>query len=112
MAKEVSNMDKKIFTKLTTFIEKERWKYNVPFNRDTRLVQDLRIDGDDAYEFMEKFVSEFDVDYSEFDYSMYFSKEGFDLFGILESIFKKKGETKKALTLGDLEKAIASGKLK
>lgn len=95
MAKEVSNMDEKIFTKLTSFIEKERWKYNVPINRDTRLVQDLKIDGDDAYEFMEKFVSEFKIDYSEFNYTIYFSKEGFDLFGILVSVFKRKQKQKK-----------------
>jgi hypothetical protein len=104
-------MDESVFDKLLSFVERERWKYKMPLSRSTRLVQDLKMDGDDAYEFMEKYVSEFNLDYSAFNFDEYFSKEGFDLFGIIASIFKKKVETKKTLTLGDLERAIIRGKL-
>ncbi len=104
--------DEDIFNRIVAFVERERWKKQLPLSRDTRLVEDLKIEGDDAYEFMEKFVTEFKVDYSEFNYEQYFSKEVFDLLGIIASFFKKEKESKRTLTLGDLEQSVITGKLK
>lgn len=101
-----------IFNSIITFVENERWKYSFLLNRNTRIVQDLKIDGDDAVEFMEKFVSTFNIDYSEFQFGNYFSPEGLNLFSVIISFFKKKQIIKKTLTLGDLERAVIIGKIK
>jgi len=49
-------MDEEIFNRVVSFVEKERWKQRLPLSRATRLVEDLKIDGDDAYKFVQKFL--------------------------------------------------------
>ena len=49
-------MDEEIFNRVVSFLEKERWKQRLPLSRATRLVEDLKIDGDDAYKFVQKFL--------------------------------------------------------
>ena len=60
------------FCSIISFVENERWKYPFSLNKNTRIVQDLKIDGDDAVEFMEKFASTFNIDYSEFQFRIIF----------------------------------------
>lgn len=105
-------MSEDLFCRIVTFVEKERWKYSFPLKKDTQLIKDLKMDGDDAYEFIEKFAKEFKVDSSDFKFGDYFSAEGFDLIGIIGSIFKKAESKLKPLTLGDLEQSVITGKLK
>jgi hypothetical protein len=71
----------------------------------------LKFNGNDAYEFMEKFMKEFNIDFSNFDFTNYFSSKGFDLFGILKSAFTRKGKKIKTLTLRNLENTIITGSL-
>ncbi|MDH5381448.1 MAG: DUF1493 family protein [Cyclobacteriaceae bacterium] len=90
------------------FVVKERGKYRNPLIRETALEQDLKITGDDSDEFILAFSKEFNVDISDFDIGKYFSDEGG--LSILHVLFgKKTGKT--PLTLGDLEKAVETGKL-
>ncbi len=53
----------------------------------TRLYQDIKIDGDDAEEFLYKYSEEFKVDMSSFDFNCYFNDELFDSISILKSFF-------------------------
>lgn len=91
------------------FVIEIRGKYNKVFTPTTRLEKDLKITGDDGWEFMEAFALKFGVDLTDIDLSQYFAIEnslemyGLVLFGI------KTG--KKELTLGHLEKAKKVGKL-
>jgi hypothetical protein len=80
------------------------WKKSEP-TRQTDLVSDLGLVGDDAFEFMEKFAELFGVDKGDFDSAAYFDAEGLSLLPSL----KKKAE-KKRITLGMLELAARDGK--
>lgn len=43
---------------------------------NTKIVEDLSMHGDDNWDLLEKFVTKFEVDYNEFDYSKHFRSEG------------------------------------
>ncbi len=102
-----------IFNKIQEFIVTERWNYDFPLNRTTRLYEDLRIYGTDAVNFIIKFGKVFNVDVSRFKAADYFKGEGDSLIeSILNSSRKKRDKTElKKLTIGDLEKAVLKGKL-
>lgn len=80
-------------------------------DRYTKLYEDLKIDGDDAFELLQAFSEKFNVDMSEFKYNEYFAPEGIDIIGVLSRLFKDKEKKKlKSLTLADLEEAAKEGK--
>ena len=54
----------------------------------TSLVDDLGIGGDDAVELMEAYVERFSIDCQGFNFDDYFPCEGFDLIGIIISLFR------------------------
>lgn len=103
-------MDNQIFDKIAAFIIRERGKYKKGLNRDTLLEKGLLITGDDADEILEKFGKEFNVDMSELDLSIYFANENSLAMYLLVIFGKDTG--KRGITLGDLEQAIETGKLK
>lgn len=83
--------------------------YEFELTSDTLLQKDLGIYGDDAPEFIEQFAQLFDIDTSEFDYTNYFTGEG----GVFTPwLVPNHDFGKKPLTLGNLEAAIASKKLR
>lgn len=101
-----------ILERIQKFVVKERWEYDFPLTRDTRLEQDLRITGIDAVNFIVAFGKEFNVDVSKFMAADYFNDEGIDIIGPLIRLFTgKQKEEKKVLTLGHLEKAVRLGRL-
>lgn len=102
-------MNDEIFERLKSFIVSIRGKYKIPFTRETKLESDLKITGDDAYEFIEEFGKEFNVDIKDFEVAKYFASEG--TFALYRLIFTGIKTNKKQLTIGDLEKAIKCGKL-
>ena len=107
-------MDDEILKRLQEFVERERWKYKIPLNRNVRLYQDLDIYGDDAVTFILAYGKEFGVDVSNFMAGDYFKGEGVDFLGAVIGLFnkEKKEEPKlKELTIGDLEKGVIAGKL-
>jgi hypothetical protein len=76
--------------------------------RESRIENDLGITGDDAEEYLQKFIDNFSVNVEGFDISKYFDDEGFDPIGIsllIRRILKKPmmKKSEHQLTLGDLE---------
>ena len=94
-----------VFNKITKLVSNEVGVRESKLTRTTRLYEDLKIDGDDAFELLKSFEQEFQVDMKNFDFNSYFAPEGIDLLGVLGNLFKKKTSSKDSLNLGDLEKA-------
>jgi Protein of unknown function (DUF1493) len=74
------------------------------FTRQTDLVRDLGLVGDDAFEFMENYAACLNVKTGDFDWSDYFDPEG--LWPLPKEGKPKK---KKLITLGMLEMAAIDG---
>lgn len=99
-----------IWRQVIEFVKEERW--DGEFTRETDLVKDLKLKGDDAYEFICLYSKKFDVDISEFNFGNFFYPEGDWIFKkIVELILKQKSKNKKSITLGDLERGIKDGKI-
>ncbi len=108
-------MTKQILDDIIDFIYKERWKYKKQLTYETTLEKDLKITGDDAFDFMEAFFKKFKVDCSSFDINKFFTAEGFDPLGINSLLRKVKGnkvapKKTKDLTIRDLETSVKLGK--
>lgn len=107
----MANNDK-IYEDLLNFVKAEIgpiWWKKISLNRETRLLEDLRINGDDAVDFFLKFEKKFKLNLNDLDLSLYFDSEGFDLIGISKLIRWTNLEKKTQrfpLTIGDLEKLI------
>ncbi|MCK5677591.1 MAG: DUF1493 family protein [Flavobacteriaceae bacterium] len=96
-----------VFEKVKEFMIREFFVDNIEITHITTIERDLGITGDDAWDLLEKFGNEFDVDVSNFEFKKYFQEEGDWVFGWLSNIFKKNNViTKKNLTVGQLEKAV------
>ncbi len=109
-------MDNDVFMELKKFIENERWKYKFPLTRETKLVQDLNIYGDDSVRFILAYGKYFNVDVTNFMAADYFDDEGYDVIGSIKEFLKLKTKTtvkktRKTLNLGHLEKGIIKGRL-
>lgn len=63
----------------------------------TDIARDLGVDGDDAREFVRRFADQFNVDMSEFDFNMYFGREGIELSGLIKSLLGR--STKASMTV-------------
>ena len=77
---------------------------------DTRLLQDLELDGDDAEEFIDTFSREFGVDMSSFCFEEYFGPEVScrSMLSVLTmGIIVRNGE-KQPLTVGHLVNAVTN----
>lgn len=82
------------------------------FTRETDLARDLKLQGDDAYEFISLFSRIFNVNVEKFVFEEYFYPEGdWILPKLLDLILGRKEKVKKRITLGDLERAVKEGKL-
>ena len=68
-------MSEDMFKRVDSFALRFRPGRKGPLSADTRLLQDLGMDGDDGVEFMEAFSEEFDVDMSEFEFKRHFGLE-------------------------------------
>jgi len=100
-----------ISKQLSEFIIKQRWKYDFPLTEEKTLNHDLEIYGDDAVDFFLALSKEFNVDVSNFEIRKYFKGEGYSLKNIFKMLKGKTEEKYLPITLGDLERAIAAGKL-
>lgn len=79
--------------------------------RDTKLISDLRITGDDADEFFLEFAKHFNVDVSNFKIGDFFGDEEDYITAAIKDIFRDKERGLKPITVGDLERAILAGRL-
>lgn len=61
---------------ILTFVRRELPDYKGELTMGTRIGEDLRLIGDDADEFLDKFSKEFAVDLTAFPFSDYFPDEG------------------------------------
>ena len=105
-------MDKK--EKIIEFIQKHIGPRRKPMTSSTTIENDLRITGDEAYELIDDFVAEFDLDADGFEYNRYFNEEGFDPIGL--SILIKKllripsiKKSKHQICIDDLEAWVERG---
>lgn len=111
-------MSDEILNRLKKFVLESGWGYVLPslkereVNKGTRVKEDLKINGDDADEFLIAFGKEFDVEVSKFNIGEYFDDEGDPILPAIIRMFtgKKKRQTKE-LTISHLEKAILAGRL-
>ena len=95
-----------IFNRIATMIEVETGYSKKKISRNTRLHQDIRIDGDDAEEFLCKYSGLFAIDMNDFEFYRYFNSEGFNLISILTSIFGFGNKRKlEPITVGMLEQS-------
>lgn len=100
------------FENIKTFVFTQRWEYDFPLTRETDLRSNLKLWGDDAFEFMEAYGKKFNVDLSKFDLNKYFPPEGDKILPLIIRLvtFRKEPEYS-PLTLGDLERGIQEGKI-
>lgn len=104
-----------LYNQIIDFISQKYWVPKGGFRRDTRISDDLGLEGDDADEFMQTFSQKFDVDLSGFNFEKYFIVEGFNPIGIIRLFWKLRrkslpNKSKHSLTIGDLEKSAQLGK--
>ena len=72
----------------------------------------MKLQGDDACEFISLFSRIFNVNVEKFVFEEYFYPEGdWILPKLLDLILGRKEKVKKRITLGDLERAVKEGKL-
>ncbi|NOS89250.1 MAG: DUF1493 family protein [Methylococcaceae bacterium] len=81
-----------------------RLNKEIEFTRQTDLVVDLGLVGDDAFEFMEKYASSLHVRKGDYDMSLYFDAES---LWLLPKVGKS--QPKMPITLGMLEVAAKQG---
>ena len=83
----------------------KKWSVKMEkLSNETRLSHDLGMDGDDGWEFMEDFAKHFQVDMSDFEFSLHFGEEaGGDPITLLYFlIFKSKRPKFIPITVRDL----------
>lgn len=99
-------MDRDLLNALKAFIEKQAGRNTDKIKLDNTL-DDLKIYGDDAIEFIIAFGKEFNVDVSRFMAAKYFAPEGDPILPAIIRFFSSKEDVKsKRLTIAHLIKAI------
>lgn len=101
---------KNSFLLITEWLHKETGVNKSTLKSSYRIYEDLRIDGDDAFELFKSFESEFNVDMQGFNFNQYFAPEGIDIIGAFSRLFNKNKINLQTLTLADLEKAMIAGR--
>jgi hypothetical protein len=89
------------------FVKHELWEPKKGLSLDTSLLDDIRIDGDDAVEFFEKYSKRFKVDLSGIRWNLHFGPEGFNPFAIFTKSFWRK---LLPVTINDLIVSAKNGK--
>ena len=114
------DMEDEILNEIRRFVYDGGWGYTLPFpflfkkkeiNRDTKLVVDLKITGDDADDFFIAFAEKFNVDISGFKIGDYFGNEEDFVASLIKDLFRNKEKGRKSLNIGHLEKAVIVGRL-
>ena len=76
----------------------------------SRLLHDLKITGDDAYELLDEIEKKYDVDWSGFVTKEYFPDEGKAIWWWLKDLLGIKDKAHKEMTVGDLVRAAKAGR--
>lgn len=101
------NTENELWDRIVDFTRRQT-KTSAQLSRKTELQRDLGIEGDDAFDLVEAFAEEFEVDPGDFDFHRYFGPEGFNPLSLVFSLFRKR-EKPVGLTLAMLEKAAKLG---
>lgn len=98
---------------LRKFIIKATFIDDIKITPDTVIETEFGITGNDSDDFIIAFGKEFNVDVSKFEIGKYFKGEGDTTLSFIFDFFRSKKTQEKhhVLTVGDLERAIAAGKL-
>src|SRR5438270_11601598 len=106
------NFMNNVFLRLKEFVIKQSCVDDEEITSETRIQNDLGINGDDAVEFIIAFGKEFSVDVSNFLAADYFEPEGdWILPTIIRFLSGREKTPKKDLTVGQLQKSIMAGRL-
>jgi hypothetical protein len=98
-----------IYEEIVQFIFDSRGKYRKKIKSESELEIDLKITGDDAFEFIENFSKKFKVDISRFPIEKYFASESsIDIYLLL---FLKRKSKRKLIKIKDLVNAVEIGEL-
>ena len=66
---------RKAYIEIKDFLEKQAFS-DAKISLDTRIVQDLELYGDDNYFLLDKFITQYHLDYENFYYNEHFLSEG------------------------------------
>jgi acyl carrier protein len=77
---------------------------------DLRLAEDIKINGDDAYDLMMDYFKTFQVDMTGFEFSDYFFGEGADPLGVFTLLHSKEVSEKKTITVQLLQRNAVTKK--
>jgi acyl carrier protein len=69
-------LDANLYEKILSFVSWETGTRKKNLSTTTDLARDLGVDGDDAFDLIDKFGKEFVVDLSDFKFDSYFGSEG------------------------------------
>jgi len=77
---------KREYLEVQKFLQKESGEKNI--NNKSKVANDLSLWGDDNVDMLEKFITKYEVDFSNFNYEKHFESEGelFDSIGVLLGI--------------------------
>lgn len=92
---------------LLTILEEYVWKSHI--DDQSKIYQDLRIAGDDAWELLERIRHDFGVDFTGMNFANYFPSEGEVQIERLERLFRF-APKRKPLTVGHLLQVIEVGR--
>lgn len=102
-----------IFEQIKSFIS-EKWEIDKDtLSRETSLLKDLNIYGDDTTELISLFAKKFNIPIQNIDLSRYnIGDESFSIAPLIRFIKGENVELKPTITLAELEQAVYEGKLK
>ena len=100
-------MNETAFLRIRHLAAKQMGVNEEKLTADMRLGADLGMDGDDAYEFLQAFWTEFGVDMTDFPYDEYFGPEsGFIFFNFVYYLLFRRDKLRlKELTFRELVRA-------
>lgn len=104
--------DDELFARIKTLVSWHRAVKEAKLTLETRLGEDLSMDGDDAEEFLSDFKVQFHVDMSDFEFDRYFGPEApFNPFAFLGGQdFARKKRPLLPVSLSNLVASAKAGK--
>lgn len=80
----------------------EKYSLSTKVEGRSRIYHDLKLRGDDAWEFLEEVVAKYNVDMTGFEFIEFFRGETYSLADVYRSVFGKEDGSRKPLTVDHL----------
>lgn len=100
----------KTFSEVVRKVDAQNYDYGKAFTRETRVSEDLHLEGTPAFDLLEEIADAFNVDFSQFPFKRYFIEESFSVLPLFSFWKKEHRQKKRIMTLGMLEQAVKLGK--